>query len=45
MLLAMVAQFDMELQQMDIKIAFLYGIIEERINMREPDEFEDQEKK
>ena len=32
--LAMVAHLDMELEQMDVKIAFLHGDLEEQIYMR-----------
>lgn len=36
MLLAMVAQFDLELEQMDVKTAFLYAYLDETILMRQP---------
>ena len=36
MLLAMVAQFDLELEQMNIKTTFLHGELEERIYMKQP---------
>ena len=39
-LLALVAQFDLELEQLDIKTAFLYGDLEERILMEQPELFE-----
>ena len=32
-LLALVAQFDLDLQQLDVKIAFLHGDLEETIYM------------
>jgi len=35
MLLAMVAQFDLELEQMNVKIMFLHGELEERIYMKQ----------
>jgi len=34
-LLAMVAQFDLELEQIDVKIVFLHGEIEEEIYMKQ----------
>lgn len=37
MFMAMVAHFDMELHQMDIKAAFLNGKLEENIYMRQPE--------
>jgi len=36
MLLAIVAQFDLELEQLDVKTAFLHGELEERIYMKQP---------
>ncbi|KAH9679095.1 hypothetical protein KPL71_025975 [Citrus sinensis] len=38
-LLAMVAQFDLELVQLDVKTAFLHGDLEEEIYMTQPDGF------
>ena len=35
----MVAKFDLELEQMDVKIAFLYGELEETIYMRQLEGF------
>lgn len=37
LLLAMVAKFDLELEQMDVKKAFLYGDLDETILMRQPE--------
>jgi len=39
MLLAMVAQFDLELEQMNIKTTFLHGEQEERIYMKQPEDY------
>uniref|UniRef100_A0A5B6ZAJ2 Putative retrotransposon protein, Ty1-copia sub-class n=1 Tax=Davidia involucrata TaxID=16924 RepID=A0A5B6ZAJ2_DAVIN len=38
-LLALVAQFDLELAQLDVKIAFLHGDLHEEIYMSQPDGF------
>ena len=38
-LLALVNQFDLELEQMDVKTAFLHGNLEERILMAQPEGF------
>nr|ABF81452.1 TIR-NBS type disease resistance protein [Populus trichocarpa] len=38
-LLALVAQFDLELAQLDVKTAFLHGDLEEEIYMSQPDGF------
>jgi len=37
MLLTLVAQFDLELEQMDVKITFLHGKLEEKIYMKQPE--------
>jgi hypothetical protein len=37
--LALVAHFDMALEQMDVKIAFLHGDLEEQIYMLQPEGF------
>jgi len=39
MLLTMVAQFDLELEHMDVKTAFLHGELEERIYMKQPESY------
>jgi len=39
MLLAIVAQFDLELEQMDIKTVFLHGELEEKIYMKQPERY------
>ena len=38
-LLALVAQFDLELAQLDVKIAFLHGDLEDEIDMSQPHGF------
>ncbi|KAG8499853.1 hypothetical protein CXB51_006283 [Gossypium anomalum] len=38
-LLALVAQYDLELVQLDVKAAFLHGDLEEKIDMTQPDGF------
>ena len=40
-LLAMVALFDLELEQMDVKTVFLHGNLEEKILMSQPEGFEE----
>ena len=37
MLLAIVAQFDLEFEQMDVKTVFLHGELEENIYMKQPE--------
>nr|KYP63308.1 Retrovirus-related Pol polyprotein from transposon TNT 1-94 [Cajanus cajan] len=39
MILAMVTHFDMELEQMDVRTAFLHGELDETIYMKQPDGF------
>ena len=39
MLLAIVAQFDLELEQIDVKTAFLHGELEEKIYMKRPESY------
>lgn len=38
-LLALVAMFDLELEQLDVKTAFLHGDLEEQIYMQQPERF------
>ena len=40
-ILSMVAHFDMELQQMDVKAAFLHGFLDEVIYMDQPEGYVD----
>jgi len=44
-IMALVAQFDLELHQMDVKTAFLNGDIEETIYMVQPENFESHDSK
>ncbi len=39
-LLALVAMFDLELEQLDVKTAFLHGDLDEQIYMKQPEGFE-----
>ena len=39
-LMAMVAEFDLVLEQMDVKTTFLYGKLDEVILMKQPEGFE-----
>ena len=43
-ILALVAQFNWELEQMDVKTAFLHGELEEAIYMKQSNGFEVQKK-
>ena len=45
MLLVIVAQFDQELEQMDVKITFLHGELEEKIYMKKPEGYIHEDKK
>jgi len=45
MLLAMVFEFNLELEQMNVKIVFLYGDLDKIIYMKQPKEFEIEGKK
>ena len=38
-ILALVAHFDLELQQMDVKTAFINGHLEEEVYMKQPERF------
>lgn len=40
MLLAIVVEFNLQLEHMDIKTAFLYGDLEETIYMKQPEGFD-----
>lgn len=42
-LLALIAHFDLELQQMDVKTAFLNGDLEEKVFMKQPEGFSSSE--
>ena len=44
-LLALVAQYELELDHLDVKIAFLHGELEEEIYMSQPMGFKLQERK
>ena len=43
--MTLVAHYDLELHQLDVKIAFLNGDIEETIYMMQPENFESKESK
>ena len=45
MLLAMVTQFALELKQIDIKIVFLHGELEEKMYMKQPEGYIQEDKK
>jgi len=45
MLLAIYAQFDLELEHMDVKTAFLHGELEEKIYMKQPEGYIQEDKK
>ena len=40
-ILSLVARFDLELEQMDVKTEFLYGNLKEKILMKQPEGFEE----
>ena len=40
-MLSLVAHYDLKLEQLDVKTAFLHGDLEEEIFMRQPDGFVD----
>jgi len=42
-LLSIVVQFDMELEQLDVKTAFLHGNLDEYILMSQPEGYEEEE--
>ena len=39
MLLAIVVQFDLELEQMNVKTVFLHGELKEKIYMKQPEDY------
>ena len=41
MVLAMVVQFNWEIEQMDVKTTFLHGELDETIYMRQPEGYEE----
>lgn len=44
MLLAMMTKFDLELEQMDVKIVFMFGNLDETILMRQLEGYVEKEK-
>ena len=44
MIMTLVAQYDLELHQMDVKTAFLNGELEEEVYMDQPDGFSSKRK-
>ena len=44
MIMTLVAQYDLELHQMDVKTAFLNGELEEEVYMDQPDRFSSKRK-
>jgi len=45
MLLTIVVQFDLELKQMDVKVVFLHGELEEKIYMKQSEGYIQEGKK
>ena len=45
MLLTIVVQFDLELEQVNVKTAFLHGELEEKIYMKQPESYIQEDKK
>ena len=39
MLLAIIVQFDLDLEQMDVKIMFLHGELEEKIYVKQSEDY------
>jgi hypothetical protein len=44
-IMALVAHFDLELHQMDVKTVFLNGDLEEEVYMKQPEGFDDDSKR